>query len=108
MTREIHIARIYDEEIPAGTRIFVDRLWPRGVKKESANWELWPKEWTPSHELRKRVHADGDWDAFTADYRAELELVEIDLPAGDIVLMTAAKGRPNHCDVLKAYLDARP
>ena len=40
----------YDEQ--DGIRILVDRLWPRGIKKEDAKIDLWPKAITPSNELR--------------------------------------------------------
>ena len=41
-----------------GTRILVDRIWPRGIKKADAQIDLWPKDLTPSTELRKWFHED--------------------------------------------------
>lgn len=71
----VKVKRIYDT--PAGSdgyRILVDRLWPRGIKKEKAAVDLWLKEVAPSHELRKHFHADRDqFAAFKKDYQAELK-----------------------------------
>ena len=70
----IRVSRVY--EAPSeddGLRILVDRLWPRGLTKERAAVDVWLKEIAPSTELRKRYHADHDWDAFRADYLSELE-----------------------------------
>lgn len=54
-------------------RVLVDRLWPRGVSKDAADLDLWPKELTPSTELRKAMHAgDLTFDEFAERYRAEL------------------------------------
>jgi len=51
----IQVRRIYDEPRECdGTRLLVDRLWPRGVSKERARLESWIKEIAPSTELRKR------------------------------------------------------
>ncbi|MFD1212724.1 DUF488 domain-containing protein [Arthrobacter sp. GCM10027362] len=69
------IKRIYD---PAGDgdgyRVLVDRLWPRGIKKEDARLDEWLKEAGPSDELRKEFGHDPDkFDDFAAAYRRELE-----------------------------------
>jgi uncharacterized protein YeaO (DUF488 family) len=70
----VRIKRIY--EAPAaddGTRVLVDRLWPRGITKEKAALDLWLKDVSPSDALRKRVHGDPDgWRVFLVDYAAEL------------------------------------
>lgn len=57
-----------------GKRVLVDRLWPRGIKKELAQIDWWPKEITPSNELRKWYHEDMEnrWGAFEQKYQAEL------------------------------------
>ena len=95
---KIEIARIYDHELEelsdsagndtaghdaaghdAAVRVLVDRLWPRGVSREKAAIDLWPKDATPSSELRKTWHDDplghdpAHFEAFEASYRAELE-----------------------------------
>jgi len=56
-----------------GTRILVDRLWPRGLTKEKAKVDLWLKEIAPSTELRKWFgHESDKWNEFQTRYRAEL------------------------------------
>jgi len=71
---DIRMKRIYEPAEPTdGFRVLVDRLWPRGVKKESAGLDLWAKEIAPSHELRKAFHSGYDsWQEFAVKYRAEL------------------------------------
>lgn len=73
----MHIAlkRIYDQaEEEDGTRILVDRLWPRGVKKEEASLDGWWKSLAPSDELRKWFGHDPDkWSEFKKRYRKELQ-----------------------------------
>ncbi len=54
-------------------RILIDRLWPRGVKKEAARIDLWVKELAPSTALRKWFgHDPARWDEFRSRYAAEL------------------------------------
>ena len=56
-----------------GTRVLVDRLWPRGVSKAKAALNQWMKEIAPSTELRKWFgHDPARWDAFCRRYSAEL------------------------------------
>ncbi len=51
--------RVYDEpESGDGTRVLVDRLWPRGISKQRARIDEWPKDVTPTTELRRWFHAD--------------------------------------------------
>ncbi len=51
----VALKRVYDEPEPGdGTRVLVERLWPRGLSKERAQINLWLKEIAPSHELRTR------------------------------------------------------
>lgn len=71
---EIKLKRIYEEpEETDGYRILVDRLWPRGIKKEKAKIDLWAKDIAPSNELRKWfAHDAAKWDAFTKRYKGEL------------------------------------
>jgi uncharacterized protein YeaO (DUF488 family) len=53
----IKIKRVYEPaEESDGFRILVDRLWPRGIKKEEARLDAWLKEIAPSNELRKWFH----------------------------------------------------
>ena len=71
----IQSKRIYDDVSETdGKRVLVDRLWPRGIKKETAHIDWWAKEITPSNELRKWYHEDMEnrWDEFQQKYQAEL------------------------------------
>ena len=70
----IQLKRIYDEVSASdGKRILVDRLWPRGIKKEDAQLDLWAKDVAPSNELRKwYAHDEEKWDEFQTLYRDEL------------------------------------
>ncbi len=74
--QEIMIAlkRVYDEPEPSdGTRVLVDRLWPRGFSKERARVDLWLKEIAPSNELRTWFgHAPEKFAEFRRRYEAEL------------------------------------
>ena len=70
----VRLKRAY--EAPAdddGTRVLIDRLWPRGVRKQDAALDLWLKELGPSTELRKWFgHDPARWDEFRTRYAAEL------------------------------------
>ncbi len=70
----ISTKRIYDAPAPSdGHRVLVDRLWPRGLKKEAAEIDEWLKELAPSTELRRWFgHKHDRWPEFEARYRAEL------------------------------------
>lgn len=70
----VKIKRVYEKpESHDGTRILVDRLWPRGLTKEKAKVDLWLKEIAPSNELRKWFgHESEKWSEFQKRYRAEL------------------------------------
>ncbi len=67
--------RVYDESSPEdGFRVLVDGLWPRGIKKENAPWDLWAKELAPSSELRKWYgHQESKWEEFKKRYWGELQ-----------------------------------
>ena len=71
----IQIKRAYEEPTPGdGTRILVDRLWPRGLTKEKAKVDLWLKDIAPSTELRKWfAHDPARWTEFQARYHEELK-----------------------------------
>lgn len=70
---EIKVKRVYEDTSPGdGRRVLVDRLWPRGVRKDRI--DDWAKDLAPSDELRREFHAhDFDFDEFRARYRVELE-----------------------------------
>ena len=70
----IRISRVYRKAKKSdGWRVLVDRLWPRGIKKENASVDVWMKEIAPSDELRKWFgHSAERWPEFQKRYRAEL------------------------------------
>jgi len=78
----IKVKRIYDPVLPDdGKRILVDRLWPRGIKKDKAKIDEWLKDIAPSNGLRKWFSHDPDkWKEFKNRYIKELkdnsELIE--------------------------------
>jgi len=71
----VRIKRIYDEpEAEDGERILVDRLWPRGCRKEKAKLDAWMKDVAPSAELRRWFdHKPERWAKFKERYQAELK-----------------------------------
>lgn len=108
--------RVYEEPSPDdGYRILVDRLWPRGVKKERADLDLWMKGIAPSPELRKWFgHDPARFKEFSERYRQELdndteavdELLDIMRSHDKVTLVYAAKDPSiNHVVVLRDYMD---
>ena len=71
---QIALKRVYDEPEPSdGTRVLVERLWPRGLSKERARVDVWLKEIAPSNELRKWFgHEPEKFAEFRRRYEAEL------------------------------------
>lgn len=75
MSVTIKLKRAYDpQSVDDGFRIYIDRLWPRGLSHETFHYNLWDKEIAPSTQLREWFHSDIDarWDAFAEKYKAEL------------------------------------
>jgi uncharacterized protein YeaO (DUF488 family) len=70
----IMVKRVYERATPSdGTRILVDRLWPRGLSKEKASVRAWLRELAPSDTLRKWFHARPEaWPTFRKRYLKEL------------------------------------
>jgi uncharacterized protein YeaO (DUF488 family) len=111
---EIRVKRIYDErDAGDGTRVLVDRLWPRGVRKDDPRIDAWVKAVAPSNELRTWFHRDlSKFEEFARRYRAELdenpEAVEELLSHVDghtLTLLYASKDTErNHAAVLAEYL----
>jgi uncharacterized protein YeaO (DUF488 family) len=87
----VRVKRVYDPPTPEdGVRILVDRLWPRGVKREEAKVDLWLKDIAPSADLRRWFgHDPARWPGFRDRYRAELA----GNPALDELLALVAEGR---------------
>lgn len=110
------IKRIYEPvDDGDGTRVLVDRLWPRGVSKAEAHIALWIKDVAPTPVLRKWFgHDPARWVDFRRRYRDELEhsaaaVAQLrDLAAtGPLTLIYAANDPVhNHARVLAAYLEA--
>jgi uncharacterized protein YeaO (DUF488 family) len=100
VTAGIHLRRAYDAPgAEDGSRVLVDRLWPRGLGRASAKIDLWLKDIAPSDALRRWFgHEPTRWEAFAVRYRAELtanptpmaELVRL-CRAGPVTLLFAAQ-----------------
>ena len=74
MARTVRIGRVYDDPDPThGARILVDRLWPRGVRKDGACIDTWEKDVAPSAQLRTWYgHDPTRFEEFARRYRSEL------------------------------------
>lgn len=75
MKNTIVTKRAYEPESPEdGFRIYVDRLWPRGLSHETFHYDLWDKEVAPSTELRQWFHENptAEWTEFEERYKDEL------------------------------------
>ncbi|HWQ49800.1 MAG TPA: DUF488 family protein [Methanosarcina sp.] len=113
----IRLKRIYEQ--PSGQdgfRVLVDKLWPRGLRKNEVRIDLWLKGIAPSDELRKWFSHDPEkWEEFRRRYLEELELKEEYVQKliekakeNDLTLLYAAKNEDfNNAAVLKEYLDSR-
>jgi uncharacterized protein YeaO (DUF488 family) len=113
---KIEIRRVYGApaDADAGEASFlVDRLWPRGIRKETLAYSTWAKDVAPSNALRTWYHKDPtQWDTFRHHYEAELEAN----PAAWQPLLEAAAAKPvvllygshdtehNHAIVLRDFL----
>ena len=90
MKHEVAIKRAYEPaSADDGFRVYIDRLWPRGLSHETFHYNLWDKDIAPSTELREWFHTDPDnlWDEFVKRYKAEL------------------RGNPAYSSLLKAIED---
>ena len=78
LMHEIRLKRVYEVPSPDdGVRVLVDRLWPRGIRKADLPYDAWPKEITPSPELRKLYHrGEMPFAGFREGYAEELEASE--------------------------------
>ncbi len=74
-THVVKVGRAYDVAVPGdGKRVLVDRIWPRGLTKEKADFDEWCKQVAPSTTLRKWYHHDPErFEEFASRYRAELQ-----------------------------------
>lgn len=116
----LRMRRVYDPPSPDdGLRVLVDRLWPRGLAKERAEIGQWPKDLTPSDELRRWYHEAPTerHDEFVARYETELDApaarqaltaLEQALRDGPVTLLTAVKELTgSHVDVLARHLTGK-
>lgn len=114
----VAVKRIYEKPARAdGTRVLVDRLWPRGVGKAQAALDAWLRDLAPSDELRRWFHArPGAWVAFRKSYLKELahpkaaealsQLYRLAHRRKRLTLLFASKNvRHNNASVLKALLE---
>lgn len=113
---KLKIKRIYEQpEVSDGIRILVDKIWPRGVKKEDARLDGWWKEIAPSDELRKWFDHDPEkWEDFKTRYKQELKansvaiedaLEKVDGRKSLMLLYGAKDEKHNQAIVLKEYLE---
>lgn len=111
----IRVRRVYDPSGPdEGTCFLVDRLWPRGIKKDSLKINAWIKDAAPSDSLRRWYgHDPARWEEFRRRYIWELDknpdalkqVIEAS-GKGDITLLFSARDiMHNNAVVLKEYLE---
>lgn len=117
MNPVIHLRRVYDEPLTGeGSRVLVDRLWPRGLPREKLQLDEWYRDASPSDDLERRRHErELTREAFVAAYTAELaQEPDVLLPLmrharrGPLTLLTAVHDiEHSHMPLLRdALLDA--
>jgi uncharacterized protein YeaO (DUF488 family) len=97
MPPEIRIRRVYEKPAPAdGTRVLVDRIWPRGLRKDAAALDEWAKDVAPSTELREWYgHDPAKFDEFRLRYLDELSQSGRRAALGRLrTLASAGAGKP--------------
>lgn len=114
MKPEIKVKRVYADVDPAdGRRILVERLWPRGIRKESLMLDQWLKELGASDALRRWFgHVPERWPEFQRRYRAELmaqpehwrELLELARNEPVTLLFSARDESHNNAVALRSFL----
>lgn len=113
----IYVKRVYPPpQHEKGIYFLVDRLWPRGIRKDKLHYNAWFKDAAPSDSLRSWYKHDPDkWEEFKRRYFAELdEKPEVWKPIleaarqGDVTLLYSAKNESrNNAVALKIYLESR-
>lgn len=113
----VKIKRAYDKpSLADGERVLVDRLWPRGIKKETARIDHWMKDLAPSNTLRKWYHSTDNWLVFKKRYFRELctpeateelkKLYELMDNSNDVTLIySSSNTERNNAVALKELLD---
>ena len=113
----IQLKRVRDPSAKAdGVRFLVERLWPRGVKKEELKLDAWLKNVAPSTELRKWFsHDPARWQEFQRRYRAELDqhpeawqpILDAANESGVTLLFSSHDAARNNAVALKEYLETK-
>jgi uncharacterized protein YeaO (DUF488 family) len=116
----VAVKRVYEASTDSdGTRILVDRLWPRGLTKVKARVDRWLRELAPSNELRQWFHAHPEERAeFRKRYLGELkspsagkaleQLQELLCTSSRVTLLFASKNaESNNATVLKEFLEGK-
>ena len=118
--RTVRIRRVYEESRPDdGVRVLVDRMWPRGLRKDAVELDEWNKDVAPSAELRRWFgHDSKKFAEFASRYRDELDTATgratldhlRNLPKGrPLTLLTATKDlNHSHAMVLADLLRQSP
>lgn len=112
----IKIKRVYEPAAPDdGYRVLVDKLWPRGIRKDVLRYDLWARDITPASELRAWYHADpgARWPEFRRKYTEELrssqavrDFVRNIAGKGTVTLLYASKNAAeNHALILQEFLE---
>ena len=117
----IQVKRVYEDPSPDdGARFLVDRLWPRGLSKETLALTAWLKDVSPSNDLRRWYnHEPEKWPEFQRRYAAELAANPAAQPALETLRAHARKGtitllfssreeHRNNAVALKSLLEKRP
>ncbi len=112
---QVNIKRIYAPPAKAdGQRVLVDRVWPRGIRKDEAALDEWLKDVAPSSELRKWFgHSAERWDEFRKRYEAEIKeqpesfgrLLELCSQRKTTLLFAARDEEHNNAVALKALVE---
>jgi uncharacterized protein YeaO (DUF488 family) len=114
----VEVKRVYEKASPSdGMRVLVDRLWPRGLKKDQAGVDAWLRELAPSHPLRTWFHSHpAEWSSFRRRYLKELsrpeatgaldELYQLAHGEKQLTLLFASRNEEhNNAVVLKELID---
>lgn len=112
---DIRLSRVYDDQPPApGKRYLVERLWPRGVRRDALTMDAWLKDVAPSTGLRRWFNHDpAKWAEFCRRYIAELDaqpqawqpIADAAAAGGDVTLLYSSRDREhNNAVALRDYL----
>jgi uncharacterized protein YeaO (DUF488 family) len=111
----VNLSRVYDHERTSGKAFLVERLWPRGIRRDELHLATWLKEVAPSTELRTWFGHDPEkWPEFRRRYAAELDAnpeawrpLADAATAGDVTLLYSSRDREhNNAVALREYLQA--